>query len=533
MSLTVRPIGCYIVETLAANGIDTVYGIPGVHNLELYRGLSHCRGLQHILTRHEQNAGFAADGHARASRRPAGIFVISGPGVTNVLTAAAQAYSDSVPMLIVASTPVSASLGRRWGMLHEMNDQLGAVQAVLDLTCTAHSAQAVRDFLRRVFHEFQSGRPRPAYLGVPLDVLAFETDLSPETFAPVVPPPLAEDDIERAAQWLRQAKRPAIIAGGGAIGAAAELRELVERLDAYCVTTAAGKGLLPQLHRGHLGASLPFLPTQQLLAEADVVLAVGTEIAESDIYTANRLKLSGDLIQIDIAPVNDDRYTRKLSIRGDARAAVAAIVRRVDSRSGWCTANGSASAHHARIEAELDAPSRTRRLAIEAIRLALPPDAALFSDMTQIAYLGNYAFATDAPGVWHHPAGFGTLGYAMPAAMGAKIAMPNRAVAALVGDFGLQYTLQELTTAVELGLSLPVIVWNNAALGQIRDDMIATGIAPLGVIARNPDFLALANACGANAERVKTAAALTAAIVKALTHPGPTVIEVAAGEFTS
>jgi thiamine pyrophosphate-dependent acetolactate synthase large subunit-like protein len=151
--------------------------------------------------------------------------------------------------------------------------------------------------------------------------------------------------------------------------------------------------------------------------------------------------------------------------------------------------------------------------------------------MTQIAYLGNYAFAAERPGLWFHPSGYGALGFALPAAIGARIAQPQRAVVALAGDFGVQFTLQELMTAVELGLTLPVVVWNNGALGQIRDDMIAAGIAPIGVVARNPDFVALAAACGATGVRVHGAAALAEALRAALTRAGPTLLEAVAEDF--
>jgi thiamine pyrophosphate-dependent acetolactate synthase large subunit-like protein len=151
--------------------------------------------------------------------------------------------------------------------------------------------------------------------------------------------------------------------------------------------------------------------------------------------------------------------------------------------------------------------------------------------MTQIAYLGNYAYRTDRPGQWFHPSGYGTLGFALPAALGAKISSPARAVLALAGDFGLQFTLGVLMTAVEAQLPLPLVVWNNSALGQIRDDMIAASIPPTGVIGRNPDFVALARACGAAAVRAKNPAALIDAIHAALVHPGPTLIEVVASDF--
>ena len=151
--------------------------------------------------------------------------------------------------------------------------------------------------------------------------------------------------------------------------------------------------------------------------------------------------------------------------------------------------------------------------------------------MTQIAYLGNYAYPADRPGVWFHPSGYGTLGYALPAALGAKLARPERPIVALAGDFGVQFTLQELMTAVELELNLPIVVWNNGALGQIRDDMHAAGIPPIGVVARNPDFVALAHACGAHAVRTRGPAALTEAIGAALLRRGPTLLEAAEADF--
>jgi len=169
---------------------------------------------------------------------------------------------------------------------------------------------------------------------------------------------------------------------------------------------------------------------------------------------------------------------------------------------------------------------------VRAIREVVPSDGVLFTDMTQIAYLGNYAFAAERPGLWFHPSGYGALGYALPAALGAKIAQPARAVVALAGDFGVQFTLQELMTAVELDLTLPVVVWNNGALGQIRDDMRAAGIAPIGVVARNPDFVALAGACGAAGVRVHQAAALAEALRAALARPGPTLLEAVAEDFS-
>jgi len=532
MNTAPSTLGRYVAELLAANGITTVFGIPGVHTLELYRGLADS-GLTHVLVRHEQAAGFAADGYARSSGRPAAAFVISGPGVTNILTPMAQAYSDSIPMLIVASTPVRASLGKRWGVLHELPDQCALVASVLDRAHTAFCAEDVRDHIRAALASFRSGRPRPAYLEIPLDLLPQRTTLQAERFDSTAALPGAQpEEIEKAAALLRAARRPLVIAGGGARSAGAQLLDLIEALDCFLVTTAAGKGVVPEDHPGNLGASLPYRETQELVAAADVVLAVGTELSETDVYTTTKLAVSGRMIRIDVdAAKLADHYRAELAIRADAAPTLAAIGKALTPRAGWRTLLGDARPMRARIDAQFDPSAQARMRGLKAIHEALPADGAVFSDMTQIAYLGNYAFPVDRPGTWFHPSGFGTLGYALPAALGAKIATPERAVIALAGDFGLQFTLQELMTAVETQQSLPIVLWNNQALSQIRDDMIAAGIAPIAVAARNPDFPAFAAACGAASEQVANPAMLSEALCGALKRRGPTLIEATEAGF--
>lgn len=528
-----RSIGRYLVELLAANGIDTVFGIPGVHNLELYRGLA-AADIRHVLVRHEQGAGFAADGYARLTGRAAAAFTISGPGLTNILTAVAQAYSDSIPLLVVATTPVRGSLAKHWGVLHELKDQEGLAAGVFGVARRATDAEDVRDHLRVCLASLRTGRPRPAYLEIPLDVLSETTDLPAEPFAQPAPLPQAPPAlIATAASWLLEADRAVIVAGGGAREAAEELRALVDRLGCPLVTTAAGKGLLPHEHPANLGTSLHHAGVQKLVGEAEVVLAVGTELGETDFYYALKLELRGRLIRIDIDPQKlCDHYGAQLPIWGDAKTGLAALLAALPARGRAAGATaGRVAGLRAEILGALDAKARGWQSALQAIRAALPGDAAVFTDMTQIAYFGNYAFPVDAPRRWFHPSGYGTLGFALPAAIGAKISSPARTIAALAGDFGLQFTLGELMTAVEANLSIPVIVWNNSALGQIRDDMVAAGIPPTDVIARNPDFVALARACGAHAVRASDPARLTEAVRAALDASGPTLIEVPAAGF--
>jgi 5-guanidino-2-oxopentanoate decarboxylase len=531
MSAAPWTVGRYVVETLAANGIDTVFGIPGVHNIELYRGLELAR-VRHVLVRHEQNAAFAADGFARASGRPAAAFVISGPGVSNALTALAQAYSDSVPLLLIASAPVRASLGRGWGVLHELDDQRALVAGVTGFAGSARSVQQLQAHLAAAFAALRAPRARPAYVDIPLDLIAENTVLRPELFARAAPPRAAPAEALRAAQSLLAASaRPLIIAGGGARQAGGPLRTLVEAVDGYLVTTVAGKGVLAESHPASLGASLPYAETQERIAAADLVIAAGTELSETDVYTSMRLPFSAPLVRIDVdAGKLNDHYDAAVKVHGDAALSLQTLAGAA-ARCGRRSASGHGAALRARSDAARGSAVPAARQLLRALRAGIPADGVVFSDMTQIAYRGNYIYSAERPGVWFHPSGYGALGYALPAALGARIAQPERAIVALAGDFGVQFTLPELMTAVELEVTLPVVIWNNNALGQIRDDMRAAGIAPIGVQALNPDFVALAHACGAFGVRVASGAALTQALTAALARPGPTILEVDSADF--
>ena len=533
MSVAPWTVARYVVETIAANGIDTVFGIPGVHNLELYRGLEFSR-VRHVLARHEQNAGFAADGYARVSARPAAAFVISGPGVTNILTAVAQANSDSVPILVIASSPVRASLGQRWGVLHELVDQCGLAAHVTGYAASARTPEEVREQLRAAFATLRAPRARPAYMDIPLDLLAETTTLQPERFAAVSPAraPDEADACAGAAAARRGASTTHHRRRQVPQAPVPRCRQLLEALDGYLVTTVAAKGVLAETHPANLGASLPYRPTQAMIAAADVVIAAGTELSETDVYTTTRLPLGGHLVRIDVdAQKLSDQFGAAVRIHADATLTLERLASGVRPRAGWRTASGPAGAFHARIAQEFDSHSHGRLAALRALRASLPSDGVVFSDMTQIAYLGNYAFPAERPGLWFHPSGYGALGFALPAAIGAKLAQPTRSVVALAGDFGWQFTHQELMTAVELDLTLPIVVWNNEALGQIRDDMQAAGIAPIGVVGRNPDFTALASACGAAAVRIRDPHALQRELRQALLRPGPTLIEAIAADF--
>ena len=322
-----KTCGEVLVEILEAYGIDTVFGIPGVHTVELYRGLPNT-GIRHVTPRHEQGAGFMADGYARASGRPAACFIISGPGMTNIVTAMGQAYSDSIPMLVISSVNISNELGMGEGRLHELPDQSGLVRGVSVFSHRLLRAADLPAVMARAFAVFDSARPGPVHIELPLDVITAPADaLDRAAYRTRSRPGPDPDAIARAAALLRDAKNPFVVLGGGTAGAADAARALVERLGAPVALTINAKGVLPPAHPLSLGSSLPLPPVIEALQAADVVLAIGTELGETDtLLFGQALALAGKLIRIDI---DAEQMTRNalaaVAICSDAGLAMRAL----------------------------------------------------------------------------------------------------------------------------------------------------------------------------------------------------------------
>ena len=291
-------------------------------------------------------------------------------------------------------------------------------------------------------------------------------------------------------------------------------------------TTNAGKGVVPESHPQSAGAILPFPGATKVVMDADVVLAVGTEISETDLWYQS-FDISNPMIRIDIDAGSLVRpYGAAVAIAADADEALRAIAADLPSGSGDA---GAAAKTVARLADEHraadDDQRKVLRPVLETIRAALPSDTVVVTDMTLIAYTGNEVFPVDHPSCWLHPVGFGTLGYALPAAIGAKAGVGDRPVVAMAGDYGFQYTINEMATAAELGKPLPILIWNNNLLGAIHMDMVQKGIQPNAVTQVNPDFLALAEAYGCASAGPGSLGELDSAIKAALEADRPTLIE--------
>ncbi|MBI1171735.1 5-guanidino-2-oxopentanoate decarboxylase [bacterium] len=466
-----RTVGERLVEGLAARGVRVVFGIPGVHTVELYRGLAGSP-IRHVTARHEQGCAFMADGYARVSGQPGVAFVITGPGLTNALTAMAQSRADSIPVLIISGVNRVASLGRGLGRLHELPDQAAMVAALCPTRQITAPAE-VGPTLDWAFHLMTSGRPGPVHIEVPTDVMPLPCPALPDPApspAKVLP---AKAVLSQAAALLNMAQRPLILAGGGARGTEAALQALAEHLDAPVVQTVNARGML----HGHplcVPASPSLAAVRDLIRAADRILAIGTEIGQTDydMYADDDVPDLSGMIRIDSDAGQLARHPSRLALEGDAGATMAALLPLLTRHA----ANGAARAAQTRIHArallgELSATMPAQLEMVEAIRAALP-GCVIVGDSTQPVYAGNLYYDHDRPGGWFNAAtGYGALGFGPGAAVGAALAAPGTPVVCLIGDGGLQFSPGELRTAVDEALPITFLIWNNAAFREIAEAM--------------------------------------------------------------
>jgi thiamine pyrophosphate-dependent acetolactate synthase large subunit-like protein len=523
------------MRLLAAYGVDTVFGIPGVHTLDFCRGLAD-GPITHVQVRNEQGAGFMADGYARASGRPGVALVISGPGVTNALTAIGQAWADSTPVLLLSSETDSSTHGKGWGCLHEIPDQPAVTAPLTALSARASHPDEVPALLAEAFGIFASQRPRPVHLSIPIDVLAMPVDPADPAWSPSPLPGRPQPDpavIEQAAALLRTASRPVVMVGGGAVGATDAVRRLVDRLGAVFVASNAGKGIVPGSHERSLDAATVRPEVRAFLATTDVVVAIGTELAETDSFV-DEMTLGGSLVRIDIDPSKmDDQHPADVGVVSDARPAVEALLAALGDVRLHADAAALATevaAIREEVSRNLTASEQQHAKFLAALSAGLPAETAYYGDTCQLVYTGAFLLPLEEPGRWHYPTGYCTLGCGFPNAVGAKVARPDLPIVVLAGDGGVMFTIQELITAAELGLAIPLVIWDNGGLKQIQDDMRARSIPLVGVEGRNPDFVALAGSLGCHGVVATSLEHAVEAVNAGFAADRPTVIVVSEGE---
>jgi acetolactate synthase-1/2/3 large subunit len=513
----VQTVGVTLISLLEQFGVEQVFGIPGVHTIELYRGLADS-SIVHHTPRHEQGAGFMADGYARVSGKPGVCFVITGPGLSNIATAMGQALADSIPMLVISSVNdhISAPVSR--GHLHEMPDQRAMISTVSRHSQTIVNANELPGALATAFAIFNSERPGPVHLQLPVAVLGQVCDLqTAPTALPVCAIP-DSDALIHATELLQNASAPLLLLGGGTRHASTDIIALAETLDAPAHMTINARGVVPAGHPLALPASGSTKATRALIEQSDVILAIGTELAPTDydMFRDNGFTLSGKLIRCDI----DTRQiyldsTPDVALPGDALTTTRALLKTLQQKQ----CNGAARTHETmqRALAEFNDEAHCHLQLLESIRHSLP-GAVVVGDSTQLIYSGNMIFNTASPNQWFNSSvGFGTLGYALPAAIGAAIAQQTSQgtsgtqgtdpVVCLIGDGGLQFVLGELGTLTDTNVSVALVVWCNSGYREIKTSMESAGVTATGVDLVVPDFAMIASAfnlASATADSVDT-----------------------------
>lgn len=518
--------GDLVVETLSALGAATVFGLPGQHALGAFDALR--RGpLAYAGFRTETSAAFAADGYARTAGTVAPLLVSTGPGALFTLPALQEARSSSAPVLVISSHIPSEGLGgRRRGFLHELPDQQAAFRDVVKHVETVRTVAQLPDALAHAWGIAISPPYGPVLVEVPQDVLTAPAGMPTVTdvrVAPSVPRPRAEL-VDEAAALLESARRPAILAGGGVVraGAVDAVRGLAEKLRAPVATTFGGKGAFPWEHSLSLQSWLEDTYVTDLLAEADVLLVIGSGLGEvsSNYYT---MRPQGRVIQIEADRGKLGSNYAGLGIHADALAACEALTSRVTARPADGEAEARVADVLARVRERLDKQDLgVERGVLDSVRAALPDDAPSFWDMTILGYWAWSAWDARGPGRMQSGQGAGGLGYGYPAALGAALA-GRSPVLAVSGDGGAMYGLAELATARQLDLDVTWLVVDDGGYGILREYMNDAFGATTATELVRPDFVALAESFGVPA--VSTSAGdLEGDLAEALAAPGPRVV---------
>ncbi|MGW1778664.1 thiamine pyrophosphate-binding protein [Streptomyces sp. NPDC002143] len=518
--------GDLVVETLAALGTTTVFGLPGQHALGMFDALRRS-SLRYIGLRVENNAGFAADAYGRITGEAAPLLLSTGPGALTSLAALQEAAAASAPVLAISSQIPTAGLGGgRHGYLHELPDQSASFRGVVKSVHTVRAQSQIPSAIEAAWKSALTAPHGPVWVEIPQDVLLAETAIPVVTGGDAFPeelPPRPELTAV-AAHLLSTAARPAIIAGGGVVRADAsrKLRELAERIQAPVVTTPGGKGAFPWQHPLSLQSWIEDRHTTDFLEDADVLLVVGSGLGElsSNYHT---FKPRGRVVQIEADLGKLESNHPALGIHADARLALQAVLETVSARTDE-TAPQRVREVLAKVADRIAAQELTlEQDVLASVRAALPASSPSFWDMTILSYWAWSAFDAKGPNHMHSAQGAGGLGYGFPAALGAAVADPTRPVLAVSGDGGALYSVAELATARQYDLPVTWLIVDDGGYGILREYMTDAFGEPTATELTRPDYVALAESFGVPAVRTSPKT-LETDLAKALRAPGPSVV---------
>ncbi len=519
-----------LARSLVREGVEVVFGLPGVQIMDVYDAFYHEPGIRLITARHEQTAAYMADGYTRSTGKIGAALVVPGPGLLNAAAGIGTAYASSSPVLLLAGQVESYNIGKGAGAVHEVVDQLDVVKNITKWRSTIMEPAEAPEAVHEAMKQLQTGRPRPVALEIPSDVLAQSSDvdlMEREVFAKQAPP---SDAINQALDILSKAERPIIWAGGGInlSDANEELTRLAEALNAAVIVTAEGKGAIPENHPNYVG---PYYyshgPGHRVLPQSDAILAVGTRL---HFFTPVSWSFKPDqpIIHVDADPEELGRnWPEEVSICADAKLSIQALLDGMKQRGNASKWTAEEIAQHRALDYKdttEKAPNQVR--IIESIRSELNDDAVLISGISSIGYWSHLAFPVLTPRSYLNTSYFATLGYAFPTGLGAKVGNPDRQVVVVTGDGGFMYALPDLATAVQEGINTVTVVFNDGALGaSLRDQQVRYKGRVIGTELRNPDFAATAQAFGAVGVTLEHYDQLGPAIADALKLDRPVIID--------
>jgi acetolactate synthase I/II/III large subunit len=512
-----------IVQSLISHGIDTVFGIPGVQTYPLFDAMARS-GLRVIGARHEQTVAYMAFGYAQATGRTGVYSVVPGPGFLNSSAALISAYGASAPVLCITGEIPSKFIGRGLGHLHELPDQLATMRSLTKWAATVEHPGQASELTARALYHARSGRPRPTAIAVPWDVLAAAAPADPVPPVVVRPPRLDQAAVSQAADLLTGARNPMIMVGSGARDAAGEVAELARLLQAPVVSFRGGRGIVDDDDPFGFTCAAGF----RRWAEADVLLGIGSRLELAWFRWPDR-PAGLRTVLIDIDPVQAVRLEPDVALVADASEAAAALAGDLRARE---LAPRDRSAEFRAVKEQTARDFRDVGIDLDylaAIRAALPADGFFVEEICQAGFASYFGFPVHAPRQFVTCGHQGTLGFGYPTSLGVKAAFPDRAVVSIAGDGGFMFGIGELAAAVQHGLGVVAVVFNNNAFGNVLLDQerMYEG-RQVGARLRNPDFAAVAEAFGAAGYSVCAPEALEATLTKALADGRPAVIEVRA-----
>jgi acetolactate synthase I/II/III large subunit len=518
-----------VVRSLIVNGVDTIFGLPGVQNDVFFAALHDAQDkIRVVHTRHEQGAAYMALGAAMATGKPQAYVVVPGPGFLNSTGALCTAYACNAPVLALTGQIPQAMIGRGLGLLHELPDQLGIMERLSKYAARIRAPHEAPHLMDEAFRRLRSGRPRPVALECAPDVWTKRAALDFPAAAQAEHAAIDPDAIEGAAKLLGAAEKPLIVIGGGAMGAGAELLELAQLLQAPIGHHRSGIGVVD----GRNPWSVSVLMQQKLWADCDVVLAVGTrlQLQQMNFGVDPGLKI----VRIDADPEEIDRIRRpQVGIIGDAAPALRALLAALPKHN---KKRASRRDEIAALKAEFRALAQQRfapqAAYIAALRAELPENGIFVDEVTQIGHVIRLFWEAYAPRTFLTPAYQGTLGWGVATALGVKAARPGVPVVCIAGDGGFMFNVQELASAVRHRLAVTFVVFNDNAFGNVRRSQKEDyGNRVIGSDLTNPDFMKLADSFGIAHERATSAEALRPALKRAIASNEPALIECPVGEM--